>query len=69
MPEDDRDFFDAYTSFLGQGTSGEPVGTPDPVRPLPSHGAHPQPGQYVIDPDYMEVLGLEDPSELFRYFK
>jgi len=35
----------------------------------PSGGHHPAQGQYVIDPDYFELLGFDDPSELFKYHK
>lgn len=31
-----------------------------------SPGFHPEEGEYVIDPDYMELMGLSDPSELIR---
>lgn len=35
----------------------------------PSGGFHPSEGQYVVDPDYMEPLGLEGPEELLRFHK
>jgi hypothetical protein len=24
-------------------------------------------GEYIIDPDYMEVLGIDDPTKLIKY--
>lgn len=35
----------------------------------PSGGDHPGAGRYVIDPDYMELLGLDDPEQLIKYHK
>lgn len=35
----------------------------------PSPGFHPGEGRYVIDPDYMELLGLDDPEQLIKYHK
>jgi hypothetical protein len=32
----------------------------------PSGGFHPGDGDYVLDPDYMEILGVSDPEELIR---
>lgn len=34
-----------------------------------SGGHHPGQGQYVIDPDYFELLGFSDPSELIKNHK
>ena len=34
-----------------------------------SGGCHPDAGQYIIDPDYFDILGMEDPSELFKFHK
>jgi hypothetical protein len=31
-----------------------------------SHGFHPEADQYVIDPDYMEILNIDNPSDLVR---
>jgi hypothetical protein len=31
-----------------------------------SPGFHPGEGEYVIDPDYMEILGISDPADLVR---
>lgn len=31
-----------------------------------SAGFHPGDGEYVLDPDYMELLGVSDPEELIR---
>jgi kynurenine formamidase len=31
-----------------------------------SPGFHPEDGDYVIDPDYLELMGLSDPAELIR---
>ena len=38
-----------------------------PVQP--SGGDHPGAGRYVVDPDYMELLGMESPDELIKYHK
>ena len=35
----------------------------------PSPGFHPGQGRYVVDPDYMELLGIDDPEQLIRYHK
>ena len=42
----------------------EPVYDPRPVEL--SHGFHPEEDQYVIDPDYLEILGIEDPADLVK---
>lgn len=31
-----------------------------------SGGFHPGDGEYVLDPDYMEIMGVKDPEELIR---
>jgi len=39
---------------------------------LPVHaspGFHPGQGSYIVDPDYAEMLGIDDFSELIRYHK
>ena len=42
---------------------------PGPSVVHPSGGDHPGRGRYYIDPDYMELLGIEDPDQLARYHK
>jgi len=71
MAQDDWEFYDAYATFLDRDAArrdSEPV-LPEQTRPHYSGGAHPPPGQYVIDPDYAEVMGIDDPLQLYRYFK
>lgn len=31
-----------------------------------SGGDHPGEGEYVVDPDYFDILGMSDPSELIK---
>ena len=59
-----------YPELMPFITSETPVHSVDTEIPIaPSGGHHPGQGQYVIDPDYMEILGLEDPSELIKFHK
>lgn len=44
--------------------AAEPVYTPQPVEL--SSGFHPEEDSYVIDPDYLEILGIDDPADLVR---
>ena len=63
------EYVDAYLTFLERDRAREEATPPSyEGRVERSHGAHPPQGQYVIDPDYMEILDLE-PHELFRRFK
>lgn len=69
MDDNNWEFLDAYLTFLERDSAREqvrPVVSEQPV--VQSHGDHPPAGQYVVDPDYMELLGL-DPDQLFRNFK
>ena len=34
-----------------------------------SPGFHPGQGRYVVDPDYMEILGLDSFDQLIKYHK
>jgi hypothetical protein len=37
------------------------------VQPVElSSGFHPEEDSYVIDPDYLEILGIDDPADLIR---
>jgi len=37
------------------------------VQPVElSSGFHPEEDSYVIDPDYLEILGIDDPADLVR---
>lgn len=40
-----------------------------PMTVDPSPGFNPGQGRYVIDPDYMEVLGLDSFEDLIQYHK
>jgi len=68
---DDWEFLDAYATFLDRDSALDRATfvSPEESFVVQSGGTHPPPGQYVIDPDYMEPMGLESPDELFRYFR
>ena len=65
MSNPEWEYFDAYATFLERDSARELAERLPDERVHLSGGFHPGEGQYVIDPDYMELLGLS-PEELIR---